>query len=282
MFLLKKDVIESFWETVKMTKTSILNPAIVRSYKKTSDAYTVFRGINEAQKSYSDGSDTSIINLAEQKASQDKNTSGITVALEDFSESFKSFHGEDHSNISAKDAKAGLFGNKDNIFSSDEGQEILEDGNVFQSDLFEQERAKNGGIQYAQDNANLVESALAFAKADIEAIEKSADKAGRVRADGDLSYKDIITYTDLSGDSEYNDVTKSLDLDGNGKEISAEEYASYLLAADSIQQAEGSSTEVSFGQPDGIITSDEAYLVEKCDDEQLRAIAQQYYNRYFG
>ena len=23
-------------------------------------------------------------------------------------------------------------------------------------------------------------------------------------------------------------------------------------------------------------------LVEKCDDEQLRAIAQQYYNRYFG
>ncbi len=265
-----------------MTNTSILNPEIVRSYKKTSDAFTVFRGINEAKSSYNDNTDTSIIDLAGQKASGDKNTSAITVALQDFSESFKSFHGEDHSNISAKDAKAGLFGNKENIFATEEGQNILEDGNVFQSDLFEQERAKNGGIQYAQDNANLIESALAFAQADIEAIEKSADKAGRTRADGDLSYKDILTYTSLTGDSEYNDVTQSLDLDGNGKEISAEEYASYLLATDSIKQADGSSLEVTFGQPDGIITSDEAYLVEKCDDEDLKAIAQQYYNRYFA
>ena len=267
-----------------MSKESLLNPAIVRSYQKTSGAYTVFRGINEAKSSYSDTTDTSIIDLASKKASGEKNTSAITTALEDFSESFKSFHGEDHSNITAKDAKAGLFGNKDNMFATEEGQEILSDGSVFQSDLFEQERAKHGGIQYSQDGLNLVESALAFAKADIEAIEKSADKAGRVNADGTLSYKDIITYTGLKGDSEYNDVTQRLDLDGKGKEISPEEYACYLLAADSVSAVEGSAYEVTFGQnqPDGIITDEEAYLIEKCDDEQLKAVAKQYYDRYFG
>ena len=31
-----------------------------------------------------------------------------------------------------------------------------------------------------------------------------------------------------------------------------------------------------------IITDEEAYLIEKCDDEQLKAVAKQYYDRYFG
>lgn len=260
-------------------QSGLISMETVRSYKKTSDAFSVFRGINQAQKNeYDNETDTSIIDLAAQKASEEKNSSALTVALNDFTQKLCSFHGKNSSNISAKDSKKlfFIFGTG-NIFESKEGQEILQNGNIFQKDIFAQARAKNNGIEYAQDDLSLVESALEFAKADIAAIEKSAKLAGGGRADGKLSYKDIQSYTDTNDFT----IVKDLNLDNKEDYISAEEYASYLLAADSISQ---SNNEVTFenNKSDGIISADEAYLVEKCNDAKIKAIAQKYYDRYFA
>lgn len=260
-------------------QSGLISMETVRSYKKTSDAFSVFRGINQAQKNeYDNETDTSIIDLAAQKASEEKNSSALTVALNDFTQKLRSFHGKNSSNISAKDSKKlfFIFGTG-NIFESKEGQEILQNGNIFQKDIFAQARAKNNGIEYAQDDLSLVESALEFAKADIAAIEKSAKLAGGGRADGKLSYKDIQSYTDTNDFT----IVKDLNLDNKEDYISAEEYASYLLAADSISQ---SNNEVTFenNKSDGIISADEAYLVEKCNDAKIKAIAQKYYDRYFA
>ena len=215
--------------------------------------------------------------ILKQKASEEKNSSALTVALNDFTQKLCSFHGKNSSNISAKDSKKlfFIFGTG-NIFESKEGQEILQNGNIFQKDIFVQARAKNNGIEYAQDDLSLVESALEFAKADIAAIEKSAKLAGGGRADGKLSYKDIQSYTDTNDFT----IVKDLNLDNKEDYISAEEYASYLLAADSISQ---SNNEITFenNKSDGIISADEAYLVEKCNDAKIKAIAQKYYDRYF-
>ena len=278
MFLFKYDVIKSIRRENMAEQSGLISMETVRSYKKTSDAFSVFRGINQAQKNeYDNETDTSIIDLAAQKASEEKNSSALTVALNDFTQKLCSFHGKNSSNISAKDSKKlfFIFGTG-NIFESKEGQEILQNGNIFQKDIFTQARAKNNGIEYAQDDLSLVESALEFAKADIAAIEKSAKLAGGGRADGKLSYKDIQSYTDTNDFT----IVKDLNLDNKEDYISAEEYASYLLAADSISQ---SNNEVTFenNKSDGIISADEAYLVEKCNDAKIKAIAQKYYDRYF-
>lgn len=265
-----------------MANDSLIDYAGIRACQKTNDAYTVFRGINQAKSMVDNGSDTSIIDLAQENTTNEENSSAITVALQDFSEKFKSFHGKNSSNISQQDAKKWFFSKADNIFETEEGQEILSGGNVFQNDIFQQERAKNNGIQYAQDDADLIESALEFAKADIEAIEAPAKAAKGTDKNGKLEAGELSTYTEMSAPKS-GSVIENLDLDGKEKTLSAEEYASYLLAADSISQVDENALKVTFGQntPDGIITEQEAYLVEKCSDEQLKAVAQQYYDKYF-
>ena len=50
MFLFKYDVIKSIRRENMAEQSGLISMETVRSYKKTSDAFSVFRGINQAQK----------------------------------------------------------------------------------------------------------------------------------------------------------------------------------------------------------------------------------------
>ena len=231
--------------------------------------------------------DTIFAELGEESAKDEKYKSGITKMLEDFSEKFKSFHGKNNSNISADDCKRDFFGKvrawlgkpNDNIFESEAGQQELKDsGNVYQRDLFLQEINKNNGIAYAKDGYGLAQSALNFAKADIDAVEVAYDKANN---DGDDNFYDgkLCLGEVKSYDSEYNEYDyssslfkkpqhfKEINLDNDGSSLTAQEYASYILVADANQ--------------DGIISGDEAYEVAKAKDSELQEKAQAIYDEYF-
>ena len=106
-----------------------------------SGAYQALRGISKANK-YGDETDTSIMDLADKKAQNETNKSGITVALEDFSNTFQDFNGHNSSNITINDTKNSFFDNvksifgqeDDNMFKTQEGQDLLnKKGNVFKS-----------------------------------------------------------------------------------------------------------------------------------------------------
>ena len=243
-----------------------------------STAFNVFRGIYSANLE-KNSNDTKVVDLAEKSAENKSNNSSITVALNDFSEKFKSFHNFNSSNITAKDAKKSFFSKKtDNIFSSKEGQKYLKEaGNLFQNDIFQQEINKNNGIKYSKEDENAVKSAIEFAKADIQALESAYSKS-HVESfnDGCLNKKEILYYSNYTTDS-YLDLN-SLDLDGDVQKITAKEYASFLLAADSIMSFGKNDENVGFKLDfDGFISKENAELVKNIDDKKLKEKALEIY-----
>lgn len=248
----------------------------------TNDAYLLLRGLNKADDTSDSTKDTPVIDLADDAAQNQNNKSGITVALEDFSEKFKNFHGYDNSNITAKDAKKGFFSRKtDNIFESSEGQEVLKDhGNLFQKDIFADEVNKYGGIQYG--DGNLADSALAFAQADIQAIEKAYYKCHDGKADGTLTLAEIKSYVNMDN-FDIEQALKNMDIDDDEESITAEEYASYMMAADGLAhiQTEYGIDEINYNSArrDGLVSADEAQLAKEDNhlDEDALSIYQQYF-----
>lgn len=248
-------------------------------YCLKNDAYTVLRGINKAFVEYDwqKTDDTSIMDLAAQKANETENKSPLTIALEDFAQTTKGFDGSDKSCITPKDTQltifesfASIFGKEpDNIFKTDEGQEIVENyGSVHQNDLYRSDYAANNGIRYANEGDDLYESALNFAKADIAAIEKAYRMAHNDSDNnGQLNFAEVKSYADISAGG---NVLEGLDLGDNKKQITAEEYASYLVAADQM------------GNKDGVISMDEAYEVLKSDNETFTSLAKSIYEEHYN
>lgn len=245
-----------------------------------SSAFTLFRGINKATMESSTKKD--IAELAENTSGKYKNKSGITVALNDFTDDFALFRGENRSNITSDDIKGGLnlaklFQPK-NIFETKDGKDLVKDyKKVFQDDIFGSEIELNGGIKYSKEDEDLIQSAINFAKADIYAIEKPRSRANGGGWDGKLAYDDFSSLKGYDG-SWHKDI-EAIDLDGDSKTITAEEYASYLLAADGyLKYDEAGIIVKNMDNIDGIITAEEAENVANMNDDQLRQLAKVIYD----
>ena len=86
------------------------NDFSINDYKDNS-AYQILRGIKKADVRYDwqKTDDTSIIDLAEEKANSTENKSAITVALEDFTKTTHGFNGSNSSNINSEDVQLSFF-----------------------------------------------------------------------------------------------------------------------------------------------------------------------------
>ena len=254
------------------------NSFSINDYSDNS-AYQIFRGLNKAHIKYEwqETDDTSIMNLASKKAEKSENKSEITVALEDFMELAPRFNGYNSTNITAQNVEDNLgdriakfFGIKnDNIFKSEEGKDLVsEKGHVFQNDIFDSDIAKNGGVRYAKEGDDLYESALNFAKADIQAIEIAYEMCHRnPETNGKLDGAEISSYTEFDGI--LYDAIQELNLNKDKDTLSAQEYASYLVAVDEL------------GNSDGVISSDEVEKVVNMKNSSLAQKAQEIYDRYY-
>lgn len=257
----------------------------------------ILRGVstnyNKENKSTSDKKiDTSIWDVADEKASSEENKTAITIMLEDFAQLTNSFS-DNRSCINESNTKKSNFlinllsgVDKDNIYKTEEAAEsIKENGAFVQKDIYTQEIEKNGGVKYAADGDDIYESALNFAKADIAAIEKAynnayPDKKGKGKQ---LEYAEINTYSQYSQFGNLSDILEEMDLDGNSDAISPEEYASYLIAVDGL---------VSFGQNndtidyssssvDGLVSTEEVELASQIDTEVIKAAAEKIYEEHY-
>lgn len=251
-------------------------------------AYQILRGINKADSKYEDNTDTSIMDLADKKADKEENKSGITVALEDFSKTTNGFNGSNSSNIVAEDTEkdffekaAEFFGRgSNNIFQSEEGKELVNNsGKIYQSDLFKSDIAKNGGIKYAKSGDSVYESALNFAKADIDAIEKAYQMAAEeCERNGKLQLHELHSYMEYDGNAK--EALEEMNLAGGKKDITAKEYASYLIAADGmVQTADGAKFDKD--AVDGLISKENAQAIKEFKNLELKEIAQNIYDENF-
>lgn len=241
----------------------------------------IFRGIDKAAPSeYSTKPKTTpLADSAFAKAENKTDKSGITVALEDFTKLTNSFNESGRSQVRAKDAKSGFFesiGNffgkkSDNVFKTDEMKEALKNGSYTQNDIYAEDVAKNGGLLYAKDGDDIHKSALNFAKADIQAVEKSFSNAhvedGFSGKKNTLDTGEISSY--ISDNTFLSDNLKDLDLDGKAKTISAEEYASYVVLADSL------------GTKDGKITADESKKFQEMDAADIQKQAKSIFDNNY-
>lgn len=253
-----------------------------------SGAYQIMRGIKKADNNFSKEDDTSIMDLADKKAEGTKNKTGITVALEDFSKTTTGFNGSDSSNIIPDDTdltffeKVGqLFGKKnDNMFKSEDGQELVkEHGQVFQSDIFDSALAKDDGIKYAKEGDDVYESALNFAKADIDAIEKAYQMADvECNRNGKLQFNELHSYINYDGDA--GEALEQMSLSKDEKSLSAEEYASYLIAADGMVQTEDG-PKFDPNAVDGLISKENSEATKEFKNGDLQKIAQQIYDENY-
>ena len=249
---------------------------------RKSGAYQMLRGVNEAVSTTysSDKSDTEIADLADKKAQNEDDKSGITVALEDFTDAMSGLHGYSSSNLDSSDTKTGFFGSgADNIFKTEQGQEIVaKRGNVFQSDLYESEYNKNGGIRYAKNVDDMAQAAINFAKANIAAIEKANKLANGGNTNGKLEVSEIGTYTNFNG--VVKNVMEDMNITGGKSSLTAEEYAAYMMVADGLSEVDGVTVRYDSSKMDGLVTEEEARLMQDLDDEELQALAKRVYDQY--
>ncbi len=256
-------------------------------------AYTVFRGINQARQfAHISNSSTAIVDAAKNFSEDDK--CELTIALEDFSEKFTKFHGQNNSNISADDCKRkGFFAwlenigwkktTYENMYETPEMQEyMVNDGNIYQKDIFRQARTADDGIKFANSEADIYQSALNFARADIVAIEEANFHASLdAKKNGKLEKHEIMTYADK--DKLFYNFMEQLDLDGDPKSITAEEYASFLIAADGCfaDETNGMGRGYDKDSTDGLITNDEALVFKNYSNEEVRKFAQTIYDNHY-
>lgn len=256
-------------------------------------AYTVFRGINQVrQYSSQTNYDTAIIDAAKEFSENDK--CELAVALEDFSDKFTKFHGQNNSNISADDCKKKGFSawlenmgwkkpTYDNMFETPEMQEFMvNNGNIYQKDIFRQAKAADGGIKFANSNDDIYQAALNFARADIGAIEEANFHASfDAKKNGKLEKCEIMTYADQ--DNLFLNFMEELDLDGDPKSITAEEYASFMLAADGCfaDKTNGFGRGYDASSIDGLITNEEAIIFKNYSNEDVRKFAQTIFDKHY-
>ncbi len=259
-----------------------------------SAAFQLFRGISEpARSDY--GNNIGIAELASDKAGG-KN-SNITTALNDFTSIFNDFNGHDSSNITSADVR-GLAHN--NIYKTARGKALTEGmGSIFQNDIYMHNMKNDGGLRYALDGSSIKDSAKSFAEADIEAIEKShalaqKEKAKRGENNNENQQDKGKTDTKLSrgearsahhdnNDSKYAKLIREVNIDDDSTTISPKEYASYLIAVDSLRYNEETKEyEFDINNADGLITRQEAQFGSKIDNKTLLEYAKQVYEKFYS
>lgn len=233
--------------------------------------------------------DNTIWDLADKQSDKETNKTAITVLLEDFAEVTNGFH-DNNSCIEAEDAgKYGFIGKlfagkrKNNVFKTDEAKTSLTNNGVYkQKDIYQQEVAKNGGVKYADDKDDIYQAALNFAKADIKAIEQAYFIADEDHdgPNGKLTSGEVSTYDNEVEYGSLKDIISEMSLDKKTKNITAEEYASYMIAIDGLVST-GSKTGFSSNSVDGLVSTEQVQLASQMDTKELQAIAAQIYKSHF-
>ena len=195
--------------------------------------------------------------------------------MEDFAELTSKFNNNGNSCITSSDAKKygffeKLFNECDNIFKTDEARQTIRTNGAFtQHDIYEQAMRAVGCLEYADENDDVVQSALNFAKADISAIEKAYNMAYSSNGqDGLLTRDEINSYYQEIVQGTVSSSMYAMDLgdDYFGKGvITPEEYASYVMAVDGLTE-DG----FSIDNIDGKILFEEAEIASDMDIEELQ------------
>lgn len=255
------------------------------SINSDANFYRAFDSLKYSCGSYEQNNE--IASCANEKAQDIDNCSGSTVALNDFTVFANGFGQNGTLTISENEMQPGFFAklfktNSDNIYRSDSALEYAQNGGTInRQDIFQMNASNNGGLEYAKDGDDIFASASNFAKADIKAIEKSYSKAGY---DNDNKNElDLCESRHMDTDA-YNTTSRiyeALDLDGDIKTISQEEYASYLVAIDSMFELSGGNVVYTQSHADGLITKDEIALASH-NEKVLKEAAQEIYNAHYG
>lgn len=235
--------------------------------------------------------DMTIWEIADGRARGEENKTAITLMMEDFTKLTDSFY-NNRSCINLDNTKKdnwfiNLFSKKNNnLFTNTKvANSIKENGSFTQRDIYEQEIAKNGGVKYQPDDGDIYESALNFAKAEIGIVEKALDNASLEYApDGKLDFGEMRTYNS-NLDSPYfiTELLKEMDFDGKEKSLSAEEYASFMIAIDGLKTESSPYKATSkIEDADGKISQEEAELAGKVKLETLVATARTIYEEHYG
>ncbi len=248
----------------------------------TNYALRAFDAVSKAHNST--GNDTSIMDEADKKAQDIKNKSALTVAIEDFTKIAYGFHDQNSINITQDEIDPGFFasifnpGGKNNVFRSDSAKEYIKDDahdNINRLDIIDMASDKDGGLKYAKEDDNIYTSALNFAKADIGLIDKAYKGQEASKEDGKINIAE--TYH-MNFSNKTSEAFEAIDLDGDPKTISAEEYASYIVAMDGLKDFEG---ETGFYKADGILTQDEVELAYSLSDDEIKEYAQSIYDEHY-
>lgn len=257
----------------------------------------ILRGIsinhNKEYNSKYTSDDTTVWELADKKAEGKENKTAVTIMLEDFTQLTNSFS-DNRSCINSDNTKKGNFftnlfagSKKDNIFRTDEAAEAIKNNGVFyQKDIYVQEVAKNGGVKYAEEDDDIYQAALNFAKADIAAVEKAYNNAypDRGGKKNNLESGEIATYAAESQFGRLSEILEDMDLDGKDKRISAEEYASYLIAVDGLISSGNKKSDISFSMDsvDGLVSTEEVQLASQLDTAVIKEAAAKIYKEHFA
>ena len=193
--------------------------------------------------------ETDIWHEAHQQSEKEENKTAITVMLEDFAELSHQLDNNGHSCIKYADTKPYGFWEKlkgacDNIFRTERGRRTVgKNGPFKQDDIFKQEMMQSGGIKYASSDDDIAQAALNFAKADINAIETAYGMAYGTNANGALSEGEITSYSSIEdiipGTVSRLQHQLSFSEEYGAVSITPEEYASYMMAIDSLGKFDG-------------------------------------------
>ncbi len=232
---------------------------------------------------------TEISDLAENYSKENyTNKSGLALALEDFAYDLRTDYESLGSCITKQDCEP-LDSNSSylipTIYRTNEGQKLFDTNEkIFAAHIFIEDNNKNGGVKYIKDDDDKYESALNFAKADIMAIEKSAvisEVEPYEEMDGKLSPFEGATFRGYCHESEVEKTIAAMDLDGDRNNLSAEEYASWILAGDTLTS--GLSTSLAgYGSNlvDGLITKEDKEAINDMDFEYVKIKAEYFYSKY--
>ena len=241
----------------------------------------VVRAVSETAKG-SDKSNCPIPKLAD--GYSERNYAPITKALQHFTADLgDDFHGHAYSCIDYSDVDS-VFSSKNNMFKSKEGKQVVKDSAyISQADIFSQFIAQDGGLRYATEKDNIGKAARNYAAADINAIEKSHNIAiGKNKIDGKLTADEVRSANRSQYDS-FASLLGKLNLDDTTGSIDDKEYASYIIALDSIKLNEQTGQyEFDINNADGLLTQEEAQRgIDMCLP-LLKEYAKQVYNKYFA
>ena len=252
--------------------------------------YQVVPGISMAASDTSKASDD-LGKLAEGKTTG--NTSAISKELKDFVQIME-IKGSDSTYITAKQMKKAKSGS---IFKGNDAQEIANKfGYITQNSIFQQNIAHDGGLRYANQGANIKESAIDFSTSVINAIEsafqllqKTEDDNGihpewrqdKGKIDGKLTVGELRSQDHGINDEAYRERIQNTDCDGDRTSTSVYELASMVIAPDVIFYNEDTQKyDYDFSIADGLITEEEVAVVKKMDDNTLHKIIKEIYNEY--